>query len=436
MLRWKLAGVVATLALLVGGGAAMRVASVASPAPPRGPAVLQLFYTAPVLVRAGERVRIPVDVICATADGEVCAATVSIRVTSAGKTVIRTVEATKGLQFDVTGPATRALGSAATGEVRFTLSARAGGRSVSLPERGGSLSFYVSRAMPTVQVPATPFGRVRQGRTVLFVPWGSGPARVGLSPGMESATLGPTSFGVDRSGRIDIVDGLQDRVAVFDHGTFSRQVRLTVASEGVLAVAPNGSSHLMDVDHGQVSVRSISGTGAVGGPTRIGEAIVSDLRAVSGEAYANLLPLDEWVSVRDGRSMLGMPMTGGRGLLRVAREGSIRLGIIDHGLVTHPVELRSTVKFGAVNLTEMLPNGSYLLVVRMWREAPTPADQYQVIVVRPDHSVRTFAVSSRDFTDTPPLARFRLGPDGALYQMTSSPRGLRIVRFDLEEEVR
>jgi hypothetical protein len=47
---------------------------------------------------------------------------------------------------------------------------------------------------------------------------------------------------------------------------------------------------------------------------------------------------------------------------------------------------------------------------------------------------QTFAVSSRSFADTPPLSRFRLGDDGRLYQLVSTPAGIRIVRFELKGE--
>jgi hypothetical protein len=50
---------------------------------------------------------------------------------------------------------------------------------------------------------------VLAGRTVLALPWGSGPMRAGLAPGNESATLGPSSFDVDAAGRIFLLDGLQ-----------------------------------------------------------------------------------------------------------------------------------------------------------------------------------------------------------------------------------
>jgi hypothetical protein len=56
-----------------------------------------------------------------------------------------------------------------------------------------------------------------------------------------------------------------------------------------------------------------------------------------------------------------------------------------------------------------------------------------VIRVAGGKVISTFAVGDGRFAETPPLSRFRLGSDGRLYQLTTSPDGMRIVRFDLEE---
>ncbi|HEX9236361.1 MAG TPA: hypothetical protein VF972_08780 [Actinomycetota bacterium] len=421
----------------------MRVGATVLPAGAKAspPKVLQLFYTAPVLVRAGERVRIPVDVICATDAGSACDATVGLRVSSGGSSATRTTEATKGLKFDVTGPARRALGSRPDGVVRFALSAKTtGGRTVSLPEGGRTLAFYVTRSMPIVTVPAIPFGHVRRGRTVLFLRWGSGPNRVGLQPGIESATLGPSSFDVDEDGRIALVDSLQDRLALFGHGRLIDETHLPIGADGMLALDADGSPSLLDVSGEEMAIRSISSAGHVEPSVPLGRGIASQVRSVNDGVYANVLPLDGWEKApgtgRGPGLTVGMPLPGGRQLLRVAREDSVRLGIIDHYAVSNAVELRSAVRFGEVALAELDPDGAYIVVVRTWREGVQPADQFQVIRVAPDRSVSTFAVSSREFAQAAPQGRFRLGPNGALYQMTSSPEGVRVVRFDLGEELR
>jgi hypothetical protein len=437
MLRWKVAGVVIALGLLVGGGAVMRVGASVLPAgtvaaPPK---VLQIFYTPPVLARAGERVTIPVDVICATEGGEPCAASATLTVSAAGRVQSLTAEAVKGLEFDVTAPARRALGSNASGRVDFALTAKAAGRTVRLPAiRGQMLSFYVTRSMPIVQVPVVPFGKVRKGKTVLSLPWGSGPRRVGLAPGMESQTLGPSSFDVDRSGRIHLLDALQGRVAVFDGDRLVREAPLQAGPRAVISVADQGSSFVLDSSRGSLRVQELDSRGRLARRADIGPGIVSTIRVVGTETFANVLPLDAWVDPASGSVSPGLPVGHGRQLVRVGREDAIRLAFVRGDHVLDAVELRSEVNLGAVTLTEARPDGGYLVVLHTWRDAPSPSDQYQVISVNPEGEVRTFAVPDRSFALVPPMARFRLGPDGALYQMTSSPEGIRIVRFDLEEE--
>src|SRR5438105_14808686 len=47
-----------------------------------GTAKLRIFARSPVLVRAGEAVHIPVDVVCSTAHGTVCPSAVALRIGS------------------------------------------------------------------------------------------------------------------------------------------------------------------------------------------------------------------------------------------------------------------------------------------------------------------------------------------------------------------
>ena len=99
-------------------------------------------------------------------------------------------------------------------------------------------------------------------------------------------------------------------------------------------------------------------------------------------------------------------------------------------------DLTGSVRFGDVALAEPDGAGGYVVVVHVWRAAPSPADQYQVIRVAGGRVLGTFAVANTSFAETPSLSRFRLGKDGRLYQMTSSPSGVKIVRFELDRSGR
>ena len=112
----------------------------------------------------------------------------------------------------------------------------------------------------------------------------------------------------------------------------------------------------------------------------------------------------------------------------------MRLGRLAGGVVGDAVELRSTQSLGEVALAE--PDGphGYIVVVHVWRTAPTPADQYQVLRMAGGRVVESFAAGDQRFAETGPLSKFRLGLDGHLYQMTDQPDGVRIVRYDLGGE--
>src|SRR5438309_623711 len=83
--------------------------AVAGPSPPagaRGPDVriLDLFYTPPVLVVSGERVIVPVDVVCTRSSGSPCPARVTIgaRADRDRTWQVRSARASKGMRFDLT----------------------------------------------------------------------------------------------------------------------------------------------------------------------------------------------------------------------------------------------------------------------------------------------------------------------------------------------
>jgi len=436
MKRWKVAVLLTTVGLAIGGGAMVRgaVAVHATPAPPtQRSSVLQAFYTPPVLVRAGERVQVPVDVVCATAAGTPCPTTVTMGARAgAGRWEEATAPGAKEMRFDLTAPASRSVAAGGSGRVSFFLRATdASGRTEALGSPRSPLAFYVARDLPVVRVPAVPFGLVRHPETVLSLRWGSGSGRAGLEPGLESATVGPSSFDVDAAGRIYLADSLQDRVAVFRSGQLVRQIPLAVSARADIAAGADGRAFVADGAHGSVVVRGFDRAGRATGTASIGNALSWHIRANGNGAFVNVLPLDAWVPAGGGPPGVGMPTASGARLIRLGTERSVRLGSVRGDRVTDAVEIVSTVRFGEVALAEPDRAGGYVVVVHVWRAVPTPADQYQVIHVAGTRLLETFGVANSTFAETPPLSRFRLGKDGWLYQMTSSASGMKIVRFDL-----
>jgi hypothetical protein len=438
MVRLRRAGVLTTLCLLFGGGMAVQGLVASAPARAasggRGAAVLEMFSTPPVLVRVGERVEIPVDVVCATAFGTPCAARVTIGVRVRGGPWERsTVAAAKGLAFDATAPAARSVADGrASGMVEYFLRAEdLAGRSTELGSKRAPLCFFVTRHLTVARVAAIPFGRVRTGDRVLSLPWGSGVGRIGLQPGLESATLGPSSFDVDGAGRVYVADALQGRVAVFGHGRFLRQTPMALSPEADLAAAASGRVFVADGVRGSVTVREVDPSGRLAGSRVVGSGRSWHITPDDDGASVELLPLDASVPADGGTPATGLPGTGGARLLRIGTERSIRLALAGDGAVRQAVEVTSSRSFGEVALAAADGNGGYLVVVHVWRSSPTAADQYQVIAMRSGRVVKTFAIANTSFAETPPLSRFRLGRDGLLYHMVTTASGVAIERFDL-----
>jgi hypothetical protein len=291
--------------------------------------------------------------------------------------------------------------------------------------------------MPAVAVPSVPFGTVAAGSTSLYLPWGSGPGRAGLAPGIESDTLGPSSFDVDASGRILLADPLQERLATFFAGRLVRSVRLPLSPRTDVALAGDGSSFVATEGAGaQPATYDVSATGSVVATGAVGAAgdMLSEIRVAGSTAYAYVLPLGAWRPVAPADttapSETGRPLADGTRLLEVVDGDAVRLGTVRDGNVEHAVELTFAQHVGEIALAEPDGTGGYIAVVHVWRESPS-ADQYRVVHVAADLTVRSFDVASASYADAMPVSRFRLGGDGALYQLATSPDGMRIVRYDL-----
>lgn len=438
MSRWR----VHVCALVGIAGAALAIGPAASGAgrevPERrnSPSTLALYYTPPVLVRAGEKVTMPVDVICATRVERPCSADVVLGLREPGRGW-RTVKRSSVRQvlFDLSALANR-VGDTG-GSVSFNLRARSGDRTVSLPpgEAASELEFHVTKHMPVVDLPAHRYGDVRKPDTVLFLPWGTGPTRAGIAFGHEAPTAGPPAFDVDRRGRVYVLDPAQRRLAVFAGRSLARTAPLSLHPSAIMALGPGGAS-VLDRSGRSLRLRTVDSSGRIVRSLDLGPGIPSDLRVVGDAALVHVLPLDAWVRVTHrGASEIttGRPLDDRHHLLRIGRERSLRLGTLSAGRVQGAVEVLSPERFGEVALAEPDGRGGYVVVVRVWRQGPAASDQFQVIHLGPSARIlQTFAVSSAAFAESPPMGRFRLGPDGDLYQLVTRADGVRIVRFDLE----
>ncbi len=414
-------------------------------APTVGVARLEVFHTTPVLVRAGEEVRLPVDVVCAAADGSACPATAVLRLRERGSGW-RTFRApaNTGLRFDLSAPLGRALNArTGSGSIAFRVSARAASGRATATATGPSraLRVYVAEHLPTVRVPAVPFGRVRRGREVLFLPWGTGSLRAGLRPGNESPTLGPSSFDVGRQGAIVLVDSLQARVAEFRGDRLVRQVPLSGSSWADVAVARDGTAYLASRGAGSSfrgTVRAIGPRGDIRVVTKHLPGMPSEIEVAGGAAFVRVLPLDAWVAIggreatrRPGTTM-GRPLGRRSQLLVSGTDDRIRIGTVNGNRVRRALELvpdARDVRFGDVALAEADGVGGFVIAVHVHRDRSGAPDRYQVIRVDRSLHVRTFLTAGGGYATSMALSRFRAAPDGALYQLRTEPDGVHVVRY-------
>jgi hypothetical protein len=437
-----LTGVVAVAAsmpvLRSAAGSGVSTAGTKAKDPPK---VLEIYMRSPVLVRAGEQVRLPVRVVCATAEGQPCSASVTLATRNGGDGAwqLTTTPATPSLEFDLTAPVARAA-EAGAGSVEFYARADGPAGAVAFLPTSGSVvpqRFFLTARLPVIRARPIPFGRVRSGATALFLPWGSGPRRAGLAPGRESATLGPSSFDVDRQGRIYLADALQDRIAVFSGGRLLHQTPLPLSARADVSATAGGAVFVMDGRGSRVLVRRVDRSGGVGPTLDLGPGILGQIRTHGEDALVQRQPSGQWATVSDHRGSLkasqgspGRVVPGGQ-LVRVIGEDHLRLGMVRHGRVVDAVEVGFSQGLGELALAEPDGHGGYWAVVHVWRDAPSPMDQYHAIHVVGERIVAAFAMGDARFADTLPLARFRLGHDGSLYQLMTGPNGVRIVRYAL-----
>lgn len=439
---WAIPALAGTTHTFVGGPGVAARAPVGGAG---GPARLQVFYSPPVLVRAGERVVIPVDAACLTGSGTTCKAWVRLSANAGGRWTHASAAASAFLRFDVSAPAARAVAAEPrSASVSFTISASTAGLTTSLGTKASPLRFFIVRHMPRVRVPAIRFagGTQARGTTALYLPWGVGPRAAAIAVGAESPTLGPSSFAVGPGGVIELLDSLQGRLASFRDGRLLRSVRLgPVSPDADVAVSADGNAFVSSSNGGaadrELTVRTIAPGSPVSGPPAIaGHGIPERLDAATGGPAVLSLPEDEWRAPASAGAApsVGRPLADGSELLSIARGRTVRLGTVVGGVVIDAVELSFDADLGELALADRTRDGGYVVVVHVSRGGAAPADQYQVVRVLGNRVVSTFGVPRLDYAHCDPLSRFRLGPEGVLYELASSADGMRVVRFGIGGE--
>lgn len=433
----SLAGGAAGIAIGVIGGVVLTSVSAAGPTPAAvSPPLIDVTHVPPVLTVRGESIRLRYGLVCTPRDdGLPCdgSGTVYLRAGQSGPFVphpLQRGDESKDGRYYVDVPPAVAE-SPAGFSYYAVLRDDATGATVSIPA-GGADAPQVSLALrdaATVALGRHSFGELstRDARAA-EARWGSGPEDVGLAGSRELGFTGPSSFDVEPDGAVDVLDSVNGRVARWAHGHRDTVALGDTPALADFAAEPDGSFDVLDADDTLHRYRSDG--------TQKWAQKLAERTWVKLDRGAEVLqqPSEQWMPVADG----GVPLArdaqkraghaGHRGLLvdRVG-EGELRIAEVRGNAPVRGWRITSDTPLGEVQLAE--PQGNCVVVVT--RVYTDDRDEFVVLVLDSHGLAQRFSVASDTWTETAPLARFRLAR-GALYRLGTTPAGAFVDRYDLE----
>jgi hypothetical protein len=448
------------LGLLAGGATSVAVAAVAFGAtavaqPEQAPpphSLLEATHLPPLLVMSGEPVSLAFDVHCAQAGVEdpeqSCRLSGSLFVRGASAGPFRELALAEddaaGLRrVDAAVPDVVAHDPKGF-EYYAEIEASGSGDRVRVPA-GADAAYhtYVARNAVAVELPPRPFGSVRRGSRVISARWGDGPLQVGLESGPNADPIGASSFDVDASGTVVLLDEAHRRALRFAPTAHVPEV-IPLAIDGHLADLTIDENESMDVlesvapPGGGPFVRRFDRAGRSLGAVETAERSPSQIRMGPNGPVVLEHPSHLWVPVaangvslrpadqlRHGR--VGHPLRSGAEVVVHRTVNELRLALVSRGRIQTSWRIASPAHLGEVQLAEPLDD-RLVVVVRAYDEH---SDEFRVLVLDRRGPVQQFAVESADWAETAPLSRFRL-IGGSLYQLGSDPAGAFVDRYDLE----
>jgi hypothetical protein len=438
----SLAGGAAGIAAGVIGGVVLTSVSAAGPTPVAGgPALIDATHVPPALTDRGELVRLRFGLVCTPRDdGLPCdgSGTVYLRAGQSGPFrpyALQRGEESKDGRYFLDVPQAVA-GSPEGFSYYAVLRDDATGASVSVPS-GGVDAPQVSlplRDPVTVALGLHTFGAMRQPDAHAVVAgWGSDVGEIGLAGSRELGFSGPSSFDVEADGTIDMLDSVNGRVARWPGGRRENVPLSGPAELADFAAEPDGSFDVLDL---RSTLRSYRADGTEEWAQKLADRTWAKL--ARGPAVLQQ-PSEQWMPLADN----GVPLT--RAEQKRAAHAAMRLAN-GHALIVDRVgdgelriaELRGDALFRSWRITSETPLGEVQLaeshgdgIVIVTRAYTDDRDEFVVLVLGSYGLVRRFSLVSGSWTETAPLARFRLAR-GRLYRLRTTPVGAFVDRFDLE----
>ena len=437
---------VATVAMALGATAVARPEQ----APPHS--LLEATHLPPLLVMPGQRVSLAFDVHCAQAGVEdpeqSCRLSGSLFVRRGSGGPFRELALAEddaaGLRrLDAAVPDALAQDSKGF-EYYAEIEESGSGDRVRVPAgTDAAYHTYIARNAVDVELAARPFGSVRRGSRVVSSPWGDGPLQVGLESGPNADPIGASSFDVDASGTVVLLDEAHRRALRFGQTAHVPEV-IPLAIDGHLADLTIDENASMDVLESVAPpgrgpfVRRFDRVGRSLGAVETAERSPSQIRMGPNGPVVLEHPSHLWVPVaangislqpaeqlRHGR--VGHPLRSGAEVVVYRTVDELRLALVSRGRIQTSWRIASPEHLGEVQLAEPLGD-RLVVVVRVYDER---SDEFRVLVLDRRGLVQQFAVGSADWAETAPLSRFRL-IGGSLYQLGSDPAGAFVDRYDLE----
>ncbi len=433
----SLAGGAAGIVAGVTGGVMLTSASTAGPTPAAAASpLIDATHVPPVLTLGGEPLRLRYGLVCTPrGDGLPCdgSGTVYLRAGHAGRfqpyPLQRGEESKDGRYFLDVPPSI--AGSPEGFSYYAVLRDGATGATVSVPS-GGADAPQVSRPLEdpvTVELGTHSFGDTRapDGRAVA-ASWGSGAEDVGLAGSRELGFTGPSSFDVEPDGAVDLLDSVNGRIQRWSHGRHEAIAIGGAAALADFATEPDGSFDVLDA-HDTLHRYDADGT-------ERWRQQVSDRTWAKLDRGPDVLqePSEQWMPAAAN----GVPLTRAeqRDAAHTAHHGLIvdRVGDSELRVAQLPSNgpprswrITSATPLGEVQLADPIGNG----VVVVTHAYTDDRDEFVVLVLGEHGAVERFSVAADSWTETAPLARFRLARN-ALYRLRTTPAGAFVDRFELE----